>query len=239
MTDTSAQGDVSQTPAAPVAPPQASGWQTVRRILPYLWPDTMPGIKARVVIAVAALVVAKLISVGTPFFYKAAVDTLAGEATSSDQMFALGAVGLVIAYGIARLMSVAFQEVREVVFARVGQRALRALALETITHIHDLSMRYHITRKTGGLSRIIERGVKGVDFLLRLLLFNIGPMLLELVLISFILVTFFNVWYLAIIIVAVTLYVWFTTVITEWRVKIRREMNEKIRMPIRRQLTAC
>ncbi|HCQ56456.1 MAG TPA: metal ABC transporter permease, partial [Sulfitobacter sp.] len=98
-----------------------------------------------------------------------------------------GAIGLTVAYGMARLMGVGFQQVRDAVFARVGQRALRMLALETFQHIHKLSMRYHITRKTGGLSRIIERGVKGVDFLLRFLLFSIGPLILELILVGVIL----------------------------------------------------
>jgi ATP-binding cassette subfamily B protein len=113
------------------------------------------------------------------------------------------------------------------VFSRVGQRALRQLALETFTHIHRLSLRYHITRKTGGLSRIIERGVKGVDFLLRFLLFSIGPLILELVLTGIILALVFDIWYLAVLVVTITLYVWFTFRVTEWRVKIRKEMNDQ------------
>jgi ATP-binding cassette, subfamily B, heavy metal transporter len=109
----------------------------------------------------------------------------------------------------------------------VGQRALRQLALETFTHIHRLSLRYHITRKTGGLSRIIERGVKGVDFLLRFLLFSIGPLVLELLLIAVILALVFDLWYLAVVFVTIGLYVWFTFKVTEWRVKIRKEMNDQ------------
>ena len=112
-------------------------------------------------------------------------------------------------------------------FARVGQRALRQLALETFTHIHRLSLRYHITRKTGGLSRIIERGVKGVDFLLRFLLFSIGPLALELLMISVALFFLFDVWYLAVVVLTIALYVWFTFRVTEWRVKIRKEMNDQ------------
>jgi ATP-binding cassette subfamily B protein len=122
---------------------------------------------------------------------------------------------------------VGFQQLRDVVFTKVGQRALRQLALETFTHIHRLSMRYHITRKTGGLSRIIERGVKGVDFLLRFLLFSIGPLVLELLMISVILFFLFDVWYLAAVVVTIALYVWFTFKVTEWRVKIRKEMNDQ------------
>jgi ATP-binding cassette subfamily B protein len=109
----------------------------------------------------------------------------------------------------------------------VGQRALRRLALETFRHIHRLSMRYHITRKTGGLSRIIERGVKGVEFLLRFLLFSIGPLILELTLVAVILAVLFDIWYLVVVAVTVGLYVWFTFAVTEWRVKLRREMNNQ------------
>jgi len=168
--------------------------------------------------------VSKLISVVIPVLYKDAVDALANEGVP---FLALGAVGLTIAYGMARAMNVGFQQLRDAVFARVGQRALRMLALETFEHIHKLSMRYHITRKTGGLSRIIERGVKGVEFLLRFLLFSIGPLILELLLVGIILTVLFDAWYLLIVTVTIGLYVWFTFAVTEWRVKLRRQMNDR------------
>ena len=167
-------------------------------------------------------------AVGTPFFYKAAVDMLAGEGTlDAAWALGLGAVGVTVAYGFARLMTVGFQQLRDAIFAAVGQRALRLLALETFTHIHALSLRYHITRKTGGLSRIIERGVKGVEFLLRFMLFSIGPLIVELALIGLVLAVVFDVWYLAVVVVTIALYVWFTFKVTEWRVKIRKEMNDQ------------
>lgn len=204
---------------------QIQGWKVVKRVIPYLWPDDQPWVKRRVVAALAVLFLAKVIAVGTPIFYKNAVDALSGEGTG--MLLALGAVGLTIAYGVARLMNVGFQQLRDVIFARVGQRALRALALETFTHIHRLSLRYHITRKTGGLSRIIERGVKGVEFLLRFLLFSIGPLVLELLMISVVLFFLFDVWYLAVVVGTIALYIWFTFTVTEWRVKIRKEMNDQ------------
>jgi ATP-binding cassette subfamily B protein len=204
-----------------------SGWQTIRRVLPYLWPEGQGWVKRRVVAALTLLIVARLISVGTPFLYKAAVDSLANESRDDAWLLAYGAVGLTIAYGMARLGAVAFNELRDATFVRVGQRALRQLALETFTHIHRLSMRYHITRKTGGLSRIIERGVKGVDFLLRFMLFSIGPLILELGLVAVIFATLFGWQYMAVVVVTITLYVIFTLQVTEWRVKIRREMNEQ------------
>ncbi|MGQ0567895.1 MAG: ABCB family ABC transporter ATP-binding protein/permease [Gemmobacter sp.] len=205
----------------------SSGWATIRRVLPYLWPPGQAWIKRRVVAALLMLFAAKIVSVSTPFFYKAAVDVLAGETPDGSTMMALGAVGLTLAYGMARLGAVAFAELRDAIFVRVGQRALRRLALETFTHIHRLSMRYHITRKTGGLSRIIERGVKGVDFLLRFMLFSIGPLILELGMVAVIFWTLFGWQYMAVVIVTIALYVTYTFRITEWRVKIRREMNDQ------------
>ena len=195
----------------------------LRKVAPYLWPDDMPWVKKRVVWALIFLVVSKLISVVIPVLYKDAVDALANEGVP---FLALGAVGLTIAYGMARAMNVGFQQLRDAVFARVGQRALRMLALETFEHIHKLSMRYHITRKTGGLSRIIERGVKGVDFLLRFLLFSIGPLILELILVGVILAVLFDIWYLVVVTVTIAIYVWFTFAVTEWRVRLRRQMND-------------
>ncbi len=201
-----------------------SGWRTVRRVAPYLWPDDKPWVKHRVVWAMLMLILAKLVTVVTPMFYKAAVDTLAGEGVST---LALGAVGLTVAYGMARFMTIGLQQLRDAIFTRVAQRALRMLALETFQHIHRLSLRYHITRKTGGLSRIIERGVKGVEFLLRFLLFSIGPLVLELLLISIVLLFMFDVTYVAVVAVTIALYVWFTFKVTEWRVKLRKVMNDQ------------
>ncbi|PXW67771.1 ATP-binding cassette subfamily B protein [Loktanella sp. PT4BL] len=206
---------------------QIQGWNVIRRVVPYLWPEGQTWVKRRVVIALAVLLLSKVIAVGTPVLYKQAVDALAPEGATAATVLGLGAVGLTLAYGLARLMSVGFQQLRDVVFTRVGQRALRQLALETFTHIHRLSMRYHITRKTGGLSRVIERGVKGVDFLLRFLLFSMGPLVLELLMISVVLFFLFDVWYLAVVVLTIALYVWFTFKVTEWRVKIRKEMNDQ------------
>ena len=155
-------------------------------------------------------------------------ETLYGEfrsAAAHAEM--LRSKGFDVTYGVARIMSNGLQQLRDAVFAKVGQRALRMLALETFNHIHRLSMRYHITRKTGGLSRIIERGVKGVDFLLRFMLFSVGPLILELLLVAGILFFWFDWTYLAVIVVTIALYVWFTFAVTEWRVKLRRQMNDQ------------
>jgi len=203
---------------------RASGVRTIKRVIPYLWPDGEVWVKRRVLIAMAALLLSKLIAVYTPIIYRDAVNALSGEGVSD---LLLGAVGLTVAYGMARIFTSGFQQLRDGVFAAVAQRALRKLALETFTHIHRLSMRYHITRKTGGLSRIIERGVKGVDFLLRFLLFSVGPLILELLLVAGIFFFLFDVWYLAVVVGTIALYVWFTFTVTEWRGKLRREMNDR------------
>jgi len=182
----------------------------------------------RVVLALAALALAKIIAVITPFFYKAAVDSLAG--TDPENLLlagVLGAVGLTVAYGGARILNVGFDQLRDIIFAKVGLRALRMLALETFRHIHKLSLRYHITRKTGGLSRIIERGVKGLDWLLRFMLFSIGPLIIELSMIAIILLVVLDVRYFVIILATISIYVWFTFKVTAWRVQIRKEMNRQ------------
>jgi ATP-binding cassette, subfamily B, heavy metal transporter len=207
---------------------RAPALTTLRRVVPYLWPEGQTWVKRRVVIALVFLLAAKLVSVLTPYIYKLAVDSLSGEAGSDPRaLVGLGAVGLVVAYGLARLGAVVFGELRDAVFVRVGQRAIRRLAIETFTHIHQLSLRYHITRKTGGLSRIIERGVKGVDFLLRFMLLSIGPLILELTMVAVIFALVFGWQYSAVVIVTIALYVWFTFAVTEWRVKLRREMNDQ------------
>lgn len=226
--DTSAQTnshpDTSPKKDALAEAERRSGMRTIRKVAPYMWPADKPWVKQRVVLAMLALLLSKVISVTTPFFYKWAVDALAEGGVS---VLALGAIGLTVAYGFGRLMTNGFQQLRDAIFARVAQRALRSLALETFEHIHRLSMRYHITRKTGGLSRIIERGVKGVEFLLRFLLFSIGPLILELLMIGGILLYLFDISYLAVVAVTIALYVWFTFKVTEWRVRLRKEMNDQ------------
>ena len=202
-----------------------AAWNTTKRVAPFVWPAGDFDLRARVVLAMLALVASKFIAILAPILQAWAVDDLA-EAGVSD--FVLGAVGLTIAYGIARIATNGFQQLRDALFAKVAQRALRRLALETFEHIHKLSMRYHITRKTGGLSRIIERGVKGVEFLLRYLVFSTGPLILELVFISAAIFWKLQDWrYVGIIFITIVFYVWFTFAITEWRVKLRRKMNEQ------------
>lgn len=203
------------------------GWNVIKRVIPYLWPQGETGVKVRVVLAMLALFISQIIAVLTPQFFSQAVDVMAPDGADAGTYLGLGAVGLTLAYGFARLMTVGFQQLRDVIFTRVGQRALRKLALETFTHIHRLSMRYHITRKTGGLSRIIERGVKGVEFLLRFLLFSVGPLVLQLLMIAGVLFVTFDVWYLLVVAATIVIYVWFTFAVTEWRVKIRKVMNDQ------------
>ena len=205
----------------------ASNMHTIKRILPYLWPRGENWVKIRVVAALISLALATLVQVYTPFLYKQAVDILAGDNPGAATFLSMAAVGLTVAYGMARLGGVVFGELRDAIFVRVGQRALRKLAIETFTHIHQLSLRYHITRKTGGLSRIIERGVKGVDFLLRTLLFSLVPLVVELVLTAAILGFLFDMWYMVAVVATILIYIWYTFSVTEWRVRIRKEMNDR------------
>ncbi|MEM7721214.1 MAG: ABC transporter ATP-binding protein/permease [Pseudomonadota bacterium] len=219
--------EAAATAAALEEEERRSGWRTIKKVAPYLWPADKPWVKQRVVIALIMLAIAKAIAVSTPFLYREAVDALAGDGRNTAWLLGAGAVGVTVAYGIARAANVGFQQLRDVIFAKVAQRALRQLALETFQHIHALSLRYHITRKTGGLSRIIERGVKGVEFLLRFLLFSIGPLMLELLLTGIVLAVVFDISYLLVLATTIGLYIWFTFKVTEWRVRIRKVMNDQ------------
>ena len=197
----------------------------MKRVSPFIWPIGDFDLRARVVLALLALVGSKFIAILAPILQAWAVDDLLGSGLSE---FAIGAIGLTIAYGFARIMTNGFQQIRDALFAKVAQRALRRLALETFEHIHSLSMRYHITRKTGGLSRIMERGVKGVEYLLRYLVFSTGPLILELVFICAAIFWKLGDWrYIGIILATISIYMWFTFWVTEWRVKLRREMNQQ------------
>jgi ATP-binding cassette subfamily B protein len=201
-----------------------SGVRTILRIVPYLWPKDRFDFRIRVISALVLLVLAKVVINFAPFLYREAVNALTETGNSP---FLLGAVGMTVAYGSARILSRGFEQLRDVVFAAVAQRAFRNLALETFQHIHKLSLRYHISRKTGALSRVIERGVKGLEFLLRFLLFSIGPLVLELLMIAGIMFFWFDYLYLSVIIVMIAAYIWFTFKVTEWRVKIRKFMNDQ------------
>ena len=201
-----------------------SGTRTIVRVAPYLWPKGQSEIKYRVVFSMLALIFSKLIAVYTPLIYRDAVNALSDQGI--NDLF-LGAVGLTIAYGVSRIFMNGFQQLRDILFAKVAQRALRKLALKTFLHIHALSLRYHITRQTGGLSRIVERGVKGVEFLLRYTLFSIGPLILELLLIAILLYVMLDIRYLGVIFGTIGIYGWFTFKVTEWRVKLRKKMNDQ------------
>ena len=199
----------------------AARFGTLRALLPYLWPRGRPGLKLRVVIALGFLAAAKVTTVYAPFLYKAAVDALTVEAAAVVAVPVFAVVG----YGAARVMAQAFGELRDAVFARVGQHALRSIALDTFHHLHRLSLRFHLDRQTGGLSRSIERGTKGIDFLLRFMLFNVLPTLLEIGLVCGILLYRYDFRFAAVTFLGVVGYVVFTALFTEWRLRFRREMN--------------
>lgn len=196
--------------------------RTLLRVLPDLWPREHFGLRVRVIVALVFLVLAKVAVLITPFIYRDAVDALTGDTA----MMAVP-VFLVIAYGVSRLMTSIFQQLRDLVFARVGQHALRQLGLRIFRHVHELSLNYHISRKTGVLSRVIDRGIKAIDFLLRYLLFSIVPLMLELSVVGVIFLTEFGWPYLAVMIGTIAAYIAFTFRITEWRVRIRKEMNDQ------------
>ncbi|MEQ8441689.1 MAG: ABC transporter ATP-binding protein/permease [Alphaproteobacteria bacterium] len=197
-------------------------------MLPYLWPAARGDIKRRVVLALIALAAAKGANVSVPLFYKDAVDAL--DASTNGAGTAAGIVAiplaLLVGYGLMRLLAVVFQELREALFAKVAQHAIRTVALKTFRHLHGLSLRFHLERQTGGLSRVIERGVKGIEFVLSFMLFNILPTLLEIALVCTILWGLYDFWYASVTFTVIAGYIAFTLIATEWRLKFRRQMNE-------------
>jgi ATP-binding cassette subfamily B protein len=208
--------------------PQAaerSHWQTLLNLLPWLWPANEPGLRLRVVIAVACLIASKAANVLVPLVYARAVDALAPK----DGQAALLAIpiALVIGYGLLRVASSLFGELRNAVFAKVQARAARRIALQVFAHLHALSMRYHMDRQTGGLSRVIERGTRGITFVLTFLVFNIIPTIIEIVLGAGILWGLFDASFAAVTLLTIGLYVAFTLMFTNWRLRFRREMNKQ------------
>ncbi|WP_370867287.1 ABC transporter ATP-binding protein/permease [Parvibaculum sp.] len=204
--------------------PPRRHWRTLAAMLPRLWPEGRTDLRVRVVAAMVALVAAKGVTVYVPFIYKEAVDRLTPETVAAAAVIV--PVMLILAYGVGRIMMVALAQLRDAIFAKVGQNAVRELAVETFRHLHALSLRFHLERRTGGLSRVIERGTKGVDFLLRFSLFNIVPTIIELGLVCVILAYAFDIRYALVTGVTVIVYIAFTFVVTEWRTRFRREMND-------------
>ena len=201
-------------------------WRAIRALLPYLWPRGETDMKTRVVIAVALLALAKVVVVGIPLIYKEVVAILTEQGGVGTSAFTVPVL-LIVGYGLARLASPAFGELRDMIFAHVGQRALRRIARNVFRHLHALSLRFHLDRRTGGLSRVIERGTLGIDFVLRFMLFNIIPTLLELVLVAITMWAVMDYRYALATVGAVLVYIVFTFLVTEWRIKFRREMNEQ------------
>jgi len=201
---------------------------TLRNLWPYMWPADRADLKRRVVWATVFLVVAKLVLMLVPYFFKWATDALNGEFAAPGYIPALlvGPVMLVLAYNVVRVVQLGFNQLRDALFASVGQHAVRQLAFRTFQHMHQLSLRFHLERRTGGLSRIIERGVKGIEAIVRFTILNTAPTLLEFALTAVIFAVAYGWIYVAIIAVTVWLYTWFTVKASDWRIVIRREMND-------------
>ena len=208
-------------PGAAAAPSRP--FTTLRSLFRYLWPDGRGDLKARVLLALGLLVVARVINVYVPFLYKAAVDALGG---AGPAVVALP-VMVILAYGGARVLSQTFGELRDAVFAKVGQHAIRAVALRTFQHLHGLSLRFHLERQTGGITRAIERGTAGINFLLSFMLFNILPTLFEICLVCIVLYVNYDQYFALITFATISVYIVYTFSITEWRIKYRREMNQR------------
>jgi ATP-binding cassette, subfamily B, heavy metal transporter len=209
----------------PLANERGSGHlATLRQLLPYLWPMGRPDLRWRVIVALIALFASKVVTVWAPFAFRDAVDLLGSKGPAATAIAVT--VALILAYALARIMMVVLAQIRDGLFARVGQNAVRELSIITFRHLHALSLRFHLERRTGGLSRIISRGTQGIDTLLRYSLFNTFPTLIELVLVCAILAWNFGWLYAVVTFVTVIVYIVFTYSATEWRIGIRRTMND-------------
>ena len=192
--------------------------------MPYLWPKNNKNFKIRLILAICFLIFAKLANVSVPIFLGKAVDSL--DELNKDSLIVFIPIVFISAYGIARFLHAGFGEIRDALFARIGQNAIRRAALKIFEHLHNLSLKFHLNRQTGALSRIIDRGIGAIDFILRFVTFNIFPTLLEIILVCLILLNLFS-WYFSIITFFVILfYIAFTFIVTEWRVQIRKKMND-------------
>ncbi|WP_286939347.1 ABCB family ABC transporter ATP-binding protein/permease [Achromobacter sp. UBA4530] len=203
-------------------PGKGGGLATLRTLFPYLWPPGKTGLKVRVVAALLCLFAAKAATVYVPLLYKQAVDELGKGAPGTVTV----PLGLILAYGTARVLSLLFSELRDAIFARVGQHAIRSVGLQIFRHLHGLALRFHLARQTGGLNRAIERGTKGIQTLLSFLLFNILPTFFEISLVCIVLWMMFDGWLALATGATVVLYMAYTLAVTEWRAKFRRQMNE-------------
>ena len=210
-----------------VSADEGSVFSTVRNLWSYMWPDNRPDLRMRVVMALAALLASKVATTLIPFAYKGIIDSLDGP--EPDQTLILGLaipLVLVIAYVLGNIIDAGFQQLRDVWFASVGQHAVRKLALQTFHHMHRLSLRFHLQRRTGGLSRVIERGTKGIETVVRFAMLNIAPTMVEFVVVAIIFVWLFGISYLGVLVVMIWGYLYFTIKASNWRISIRRDMNE-------------
>ncbi len=224
--------DLPQSRADAVLQARSGHFAVLRELLPYVWPADRPSLRWRVVFALLALVAAKAITLAVPIAYKQVVDWLTGHASgagvangSAIGLAALPAM-LIIAYGVGRVLMVLFAQFRDIWFTVVAQHAVRELAIKTFRHLHALSLRFHLERRTGGLSRVIERGVNGVDTIVRMAVLNSIPTAVELLMISGLVAYYFGWIYVLVVLATVLLYVWFTFVASERRIAIRRDMND-------------
>ncbi len=219
---------LSDTQQPAVSGDSGATFRTLRNLWPYMWPAERPDLRARVLWASFYLVLAKLLTVGVPYFYKWATDALDGDRQGLEWLPLLlaGAITLVVAYNVARVVSVGLNQLRDALFARVGQYAVRRLAYQTFVHMHALSLRFHLERRTGGLSRIIERGTKGIETIVRFTILNSVPTLLEFLLTAIIFGVTYGASYVLVVALTVVAYSWFTVKASDWRIGIRREMND-------------
>ncbi len=218
---------------APAA--EAEHLTILRYLAPFVWPVGRPDLRARLVAAVVSLVAAPPVTVAMPLAYKEAVDRLTGNGGGRGTVeiggaalpeFSIIVLALIVAYGVARIAMIGFNQIRDVLFTRIGQHATRVLTNRTFRHIHDLSLRFHLERRTGGLARVLERGKMAIELIIRMGILNLVPTVLEVLFVCILFQIYFGWLFVGIVLAMVVLYAWFSFVASEWRMSIRRELND-------------
>ncbi|WP_295724696.1 ABC transporter ATP-binding protein/permease [uncultured Bartonella sp.] len=214
--------------AKTVSADSGNTFRTILNLWPYMWPSDRPDLKLRVLWAVLYLVLSKLVLISVPYFFKYATNALNVDYTPPSWLPAVFAAPfmMVLAYNVARILQAGLNQLRDALFATVGQHAVRRLAYQTFVHMHELSLRFHLERRTGGLSRVIERGTKGIEAIVRFSILNTAPTVLEFALTALVVYISYGWHYMSVVAITVGLYTWFTIKASNWRISIRRQMNE-------------
>src|SRR6478736_4147525 len=232
MSDAEAQADAHEPPLTSTSPEKATLFGTLVHLWPYIWPSDRADLKMRVIWSMVLLLIAKLATLSVPFTFKWAIDALTGANTAPVQAsnWTLWLIAspliMTVSYGGLRVLMAVLTQFRDGIFARVAMHAVRKLAYLTFVHMHELSLRFHLERKTGGLTRVLERGRAGIEVIVRMVILQLVPTVVEVSLLMAVLLWQFDWRYVIVTLITVVVFMYYTYIATEWRIEIRRKMND-------------